>query len=81
MKFTVVLPGPCMNIRLPIWIDVSVNIDWGDGSDLQYHHYDFPMYTYTYDGTYNISVSGTFSYINNENTSEPFLDKINLDSE
>jgi hypothetical protein len=69
--YTVVLPGACMTIQLPIWIDVSVNIDWGDGSDLQHHYSDFPMYTYTNDGTYTISVSGTFGGINTDNTPDP----------
>ena len=59
------------NIILPIIGSVNVTIDWDNGSIITYTS-DYPSFTYTSDGTYNISVTGSFTHLNNPSPPDPF---------
>jgi len=62
--FTFTLPSdfnPVNPIILPITGSVNVTVDWGDSSSPQSYTSNNPQYIYTNPGTYNISVTGTFT--------------------
>ena len=63
-------------ITLPLYGDVDVTVDWGDGDSNTYTTAGNHEHEYTAEGIYTVSISGTLERFGNSNPITPNVDKI-----
>ena len=63
--FKLAIPSANTNIMLPVKGSVNVTIDWNDGNIISYTSIN-PSHTYANAGTYNISLTGSFTQLRND---------------
>ncbi|MDD2550668.1 MAG: hypothetical protein PHD00_11305, partial [Bacteroidales bacterium] len=63
-------------ITLPLYGDVNVTVNWGDGSSNTYTEAGNQDYTYAAEGTYTVAISGSLTQFGNGNVFTPNNDKL-----